>query len=328
MIREIGVCSPDVCGGDLGAVSAASRRAASWRHPSLCPPPPRKPRSSAEKIAVVLEMIKFRHTVFALPFALVSMLVAAGGWPRATTFFWVLVACVAARSMAMAYNRLADRRIDARNPRTRNRALPIRLVSAEFTWRFVLASAAAFVFAAAMLNTLCLVLSPLAILILIGYSHSKRFTPAVHVLLGVALGLAPAGAWIAVRGSLEGLPVFLVLGVVFWVAGFDVIYSCLDVACDRLEGLCSLPARAGVAPALRGSAILHAFSILSFALFLVESSLGFWSWAALVVNAGVLVGEHRQVGPDDLSRVGPAFFSFNALVSVLFLIGCAIDVLA
>lgn len=283
------------------------------------------PRRS--RLLAVLRMIQFHHSVFALPFALTAMIAAAEGWPAWDTVLWIVVACVAARSMAMAYNRLADRDLDARNPRTAGRALPTGQVSAGFTWGFVGFSAAAFVFSAAMLNGLCLVLSPVAIAILLGYSHTKRFTQGSHYVLGGALGLAPLGAWIAVRGSLEGLPVLLALGVLLWTAGFDMIYACLDVAVDRREGLHSLPARVGVARALRVARVAHVLSVVCFGLFLAETGLGAWAWVGLAASAALLGVEHRQVGPRDLSRVGPAFFTCNALVSVIFFAGCAVEIL-
>ena len=174
---------------------------------------------------------------------------------------------------------------------------------------------------------LCLALSPVAIAVLLGYSHLKRYTEATHVVLGIALGIAPLGAWIAVRGALEGLPVFLAMGVAFWTGGFDLLYSCLDVAFDRREGLRSIPARIGIGPALRVAALFHGVSVLGMALFLFESQLGGWSWASLVVVSLLLLVEHRLVRPDDLSRLGPAFFTFNAMVSLVFLGGCAMDLL-
>jgi 4-hydroxybenzoate polyprenyltransferase len=279
-------------------------------------------RSLWSLLITVLAMIKFHHSLFALPFALTAMVVAAKGWPSAWTLFWIVVACVAARSMAMAYNRLMDRDVDARNPRTQDRALPAGLVTVSFTRGFIILCAAIFVLAAAMLNTLCLALSPIAIVVLLGYSHCKRHTEGSHFVLGAALGIAPLGAWIAVRGSLDGLPVFLALGVLLWTAGFDIIYSCLDVEVDRREGLHSLPARVGIGPALRGAACLHAFSVVCFALFLIESGLSWTAWIGLGIAAVLLIFEHRQVRPDDLSRVNHAFFTFNAVISVVFFLTC------
>ncbi|MBN1867214.1 UbiA family prenyltransferase [Candidatus Sumerlaeota bacterium] len=285
------------------------------------------PHPFLRRLAIVLEMIQFHHSLFALPFALSAMLVAARGWPTLATLFWIVVACVAARSMAMTYNRIADRDIDARNPRTRRRALPAGLVSVRFAWVFTAISAAAFVLAAGMLNTLCLALSPVAVAVLLGYSHWKRIGRGSHVLLGTALAIAPLGAWIAVTGSLRGLPVFLALGVVFWTAGFDIVYACQDTAFDRRHRLHSVPARVGVAGALRRSEWLHAGAALSFAGFAWTSRFGVFGWSGVAIVAAVLVLEHRIVSPDDLSRVGPAFFTFNAVVSVAFLVGCVLDVL-
>jgi 4-hydroxybenzoate polyprenyltransferase len=294
-------------------------------HPSLHAPRAQAPRTVWGKMAVVFEMVKFRHSIFALPFALSAMLVAAGGWPRASVLFWIVVACVAARSMAMSFNRLVDREYDARNPRTRERALPANLVTPAFTRGFVAATALVFVLAAAMLNSLCFYLSFPAIALLLGYSYCKRFTEGAHLVLGAALGLAPLGAWIAVRGSFQGLPVFLALGVLFWTTGFDLIYSCLDVERDRREGLRSIPARVGVGRALRAARWYHVFTVLCLALFVAEMRLGPWSWAAMALVAVLLHAEHRLVRPGDLSRVGPAFFTTNAWVSVVFLLGCALD---
>ncbi len=296
-------------------------------HPSLKPPPPEPPRDLTGKIRLLLETIKFRHSIFALPFALVAMLAAARGIPSFGTVFWIVVACVAARSMAMAYNRLADRDIDARNPRTLDRALPAGLLTPEFTKGFVAVSGLIFIFSAGMLNLLCLVLAPLLIGALLGYSHCKRFTKGAHFVLGLCLGLAPLGAWVAVRGSLEGLPILLGLGVALWTAGFDIIYSCLDIEHDRREKLHSLPARAGIQTALKIAKAAHVLCVVCLGLFLAETGLGFWAWAALAICAVLLLAEHAQVEPEDLSRVGPAFFTFNALVSVLFFLGCAVEIL-
>jgi 4-hydroxybenzoate polyprenyltransferase len=274
------------------------------------------------KIADILEMIKFAHSLFALPFALVAMLVAARGLPSWSVALWVVVACVAARSMAMAHNRLVDRAIDARNLRTRDRALATGAIPVRNVRLFRLGSALVFVFASFMLNPLCFFLSPVAILILLGYSHTKRFTVASHLFLGLALSVAPAGAWIAVRGSFSGLPVFLCGAVLFWTAGFDIIYACLDADFDRREGLRSLPARLGVARALRVSSLLHFLCLIGLAVFLLRHGLDAPAWVGLAVVAVLLALERRMVHPDDLSRVNPAFFTVNATISVVFLIGC------
>ena len=296
-------------------------------HPSLHPPKIAPPQDFLGRLAVVFEMIKFRHSFFALPFALASMLVAADGWPRFRTLFWIIIACVAARSMGMAFNRLVDRGIDARNPRTSDRALPAGLLSLQFTLGFIIASAMVFVFASAMLNLLCLLLSPFAIALLLGYSYCKSFTSSVHLVLGAALGLAPLGAWIAVRGSLEGLPIFLALGVLFWTAGFDIIYSCLDVDVDRRERLHSIPARVGIRRGLLLARGFHLLAAICFTLFTLYMSLGIWTWLALALIFALIALQHRMVNANDLSKVGPAFFTANAAISILFLIGCSLDVL-
>ncbi|MFP4579963.1 MAG: 4-hydroxybenzoate octaprenyltransferase [Candidatus Sumerlaeia bacterium] len=277
---------------------------------------------SLEAVASVLEMIKFSHSLFALPFALAAMVVAAGGWPSWPVLIWIVVACVAARSMAMAYNRLVDRHIDKRNPRTKDRHLPAGKVSVSFAVGFTALSAIIFVIAAFALNPLCLVLSPVAIAILMGYSHTKRFTQGSHLFLGLALSVAPAGAWIAVRGSMAGLPIFLCGAVLFWTAGFDIIYACLDVEFDRREHLFSVPAHFGIARALQISAILHLLSMAGFVIFVYRNDLNWIAWAGLLIIAVLLFFEHRIVRPDDLSKVGPAFFTFNALVSAVFFFGC------
>jgi 4-hydroxybenzoate polyprenyltransferase len=299
------------------------------RHPSIVPPPRpvEPPRGVAGKLGVVLEMIKFRHSVFALPFALSAMLVAANGWPSLWVTFWIVAACVAARSMAMAYNRVVDRAFDARNPRTRDRALPAGLLTVRFAWGFVILTGGAFLFCAAMLNWLCLACAPAVVVILLGYSHCKRFTRATHYVLGLALGLAPLGAWVAVRGTLAGLPVALGLGVLFWTAGFDILYATLDAEVDRREGLFSLPAGLGIGRALWIARGTHALAAACFAGFLWTSGLGVWAWGAGAVCLVLMVWQHFLVRAHDLSRVGPAFFTFNAVISLLFLAGCAVETL-
>jgi 4-hydroxybenzoate polyprenyltransferase len=261
-------------------------------------------------------MIRFPHSVFALPFALTAAALAArGSGITARQVFWIVVAMVAARSAAMGFNRLVDHAIDARNPRTAGRELPRGTLSRGEVVAFVALSSAALVLAAGMLNPLCLALSPLALAIVFGYSYTKRLTAASHLVLGLALAVAPVGAWLAVRGRLEIVPVVLGLAVLLWVAGFDTIYACQDAAFDREEGLHSLPARLGVAPALLFARAMHAVAVL---LLLAVYWLAPLHPLYLVGVAGVtllLAREHSLVRADDLSRVMHAF-NLNGWVSL------------
>lgn len=283
------------------------------------------------RVRLTLDMIKFEHSVFALPFALTGALLAvresglaAAG--VALKLACIVVAMVAARSAAMAFNRLVDAEIDARNPRTRTRHLPARLLSRGFTWGFVAVTAAVFFVAAWQLNPLCLRLAPLALGIVFFYSFTKRFTSASHLVLGFALGIAPAAAWIAVTGILDPRILWLTAAVTFWTAGFDIIYSCQDYEFDRGAGLFSLPRRLGIGRALTVSRLLHV-AMLGCLLALVQAlSLGPLALAGIAVVAGLLVYEHRLVRPGDLSRVDAAFFTLNGYVSVLFFVFWAADI--
>ncbi len=282
------------------------------------------------KLRVFLEEIKFSHTVFALPFALVAMLLAAGGLPSAWTFLWILVAAVAARTAAMTFNRLADHEFDARNPRTAGRALVTgELTTRDMATRFA-ASAIIFMVAAGMLNTTCLLLSVPTLAVLCGYSLTKRITDWSHLFLGLALGLAPLGAWIAVTGSLASwVPLLLSLAVLTWVAGFDVLYACQDVEVDRREeALHSLPKRHGVAGAMAWARRLHAVSLALFLGFWWVAGLGMAGLIGVLAVGGLLVRQHALVSPRDLSRIDAAFFTSNGVLSVVFLALVAIDVLA
>jgi 4-hydroxybenzoate polyprenyltransferase len=271
---------------------------------------------AVRSLRTTLEMIKFSHTLFALPFALLSAVLAAGGWPDASTLGKILLAMIGARSAAMAHNRLADREIDAANPRTASRALPSGALSITFVRIFLAASVALFLFAAASLNRLTLWLSPLALALLFLYAYTKRFTWLSHLVLGLCLALAPVGAWIAVRGSLEPLPLLLGLAVLCWAAGFDLIYALQDEEHDRRAGLHSLPARWGARRALVVSAILHAL-MLVFLLAAWRLAGGGWLFAAgIVLTAAALLWQHSIVRPGDLSRVDAAFFTANGFVSV------------
>lgn len=280
------------------------------------------------RIGVTLEMIKFPHSIFALPFALLAAVMAAGGFPSLEKFFWIVAACVFARSAAMAFNRLHDERWDRENPRTRNWALPAGLLTRRFVWGFFGACATGFVISAAMLNGLALALSPVALAVLLGYSTTKRWTAGSHFFLGLALGIAPVGAWVGIRGTLfEWPPLLLSAGVLCWVAGFDIIYSCQDERFDRARGLFSLPARLGRARALAISALCHAASIALFMLVGWAGGLGGLYLLAVAGAACLLAYEQSIISPRDLSRLGQAFFTLNGWISVLIFIGGLADVL-
>jgi 4-hydroxybenzoate polyprenyltransferase len=279
--------------------------------------PETKDRSFPGKILLILEMIKFQHTVFALPFAFMGALLAARGLPTGRQCFYILLAMVGARSAAMAFNRLVDAELDALNPRTADRALPRGLLSRSFTGGFVLASALLFFFAAAQLNTLTLVLAPLALTVVLGYSFTKRFTAASHLVLGVSLSLAPIGGWIAVRGDMALTPLVLGLAVALWVAGFDILYSLADEDFDRQSGLHSLPALVGRVPAMRLARYLHLGAAFGFWLTGRLAGLGFLYFLAALLIGVLLWVEHRLISPQDLSRLNHAFFTINGAVSLV-----------
>lgn len=280
-----------------------------------------------KRLRIVLEMVKIEHTVFALPFALLGAFFAARGMPRPAEIGWILLAMVGARSAAMAFNRLVDLPFDARNPRTANRALPKRQLTPVFVIAFIIGSSAIFVFAASQLNTLSLILSPLALGIIFLYSYAKRLTWWTHFFLGIALACAPIGAWIALRGSISPTPLILGLAVALWVAGFDVIYSCQDVEFDREEILYSVPKRFGIVGALRISAFLHLMMVLILAFLFWSEGLSFISFAGLALVGILLAYEHSLVRPTDLSRVNTAFFTINGWISILLFATVMIDLL-
>ena len=267
-------------------------------------------------LGATLEMIQFQHTVFALPFALMGAALAAGGLPAGRTLLWILGAMVGARSAAMTFNRLVDRRFDARNPRTANRPLVTGTLSVRFAIAFLACSVALFLLSAFRLNRLAFVLALPVLSLILGYSYAKRFTSAAHFLLGAALGCAPLGAWIAVRGSIATAPLVLGLAVVLWTAGFDLIYACQDAEFDRREGLRSIPARWGVAVALRLSRWLHAGMIAALIGLGRMLDLGGLYFAGVAATAAMLVYEHSLVRPNDLSRVNRAFFTVNGSISL------------
>jgi 4-hydroxybenzoate polyprenyltransferase len=270
---------------------------------------------------LTLEMIKIEHTLFALPFAFLGAVLAANGLPTLRQLLWIVVAMVGARSAAMAFNRIADRNIDARNPRTATRALPAGLLSVGFVWAFTLVSAAVFLIAAAMLNRLTLLLAPVALASVLLYSFTKRWTQFSHIVLGWCLSIAPTGAWIAVRGDIgSAIPLLLSLVVLLWTAGFDVLYACQDYDFDRREGLRSIPARVGIARALWIARTLHAGAFAALVALYVISGLGPVAFAGVIATGALLVYQHRLVRADDLGRLNAAFFTTNAFVSVILLV--------
>ena len=275
------------------------------------------------RIRIVLEMIKFEHSVFALPFALVAMLLAAragGGLPTWRQVLWIVVAMVGARSAAMTMNRIADLEYDRRNPRTANRALPTGQLSLGFAWMFTALAAGALVIAAWQLNRLALELSPVALLILFFYSYTKRFTSWSHFVLGFCLGISPAAAWIAIRGSLDARMLILCAAVTLWVGGFDVLYACQDVEFDQAANLHSIPKRFGIAKALWIARAMHVVMIALLAWLALGFQLAWPAWAGLAVVAALLAYEHSLVKPTDLSKMNAAFFTVNGYISLLFLL--------
>jgi 4-hydroxybenzoate polyprenyltransferase len=278
-------------------------------------------------IKTTLEMIKWEHSVFALPFAMCGAMLAAGGLPTAAQLGWIVLCMVSARSAAMAFNRLADAQIDAANPRTATRAIPAGSLSQKFVALFVMASCGVFVLAAAQLNRLALSLSPVALGIVLLYSFTKRFTRWSHLVLGLALGLAPAAAWIAVRGSLDARILILTAAVTFWVGGFDVLYACQDIHFDRSHGLYSVPQAYGVKGALYFSRTLHLLMLCLLVGFVVAFGLGKLAVLGVVAVALLLVYEHSLVSSDDLSRLDAAFFTMNGVIAVVFFIFVAADLL-
>jgi 4-hydroxybenzoate polyprenyltransferase len=284
------------------------------------------------RLRLTLEMIKFEHSVFALPFALTGAMLAwresqfrteGLGW----RFFWIVVAMVSARSAAMTFNRILDADIDARNRRTASRALPAGLLSARFAWVFTLVSTLLFFWASQQLGRLCLALAPVALAIIFTYSYAKRFTMFAHLWLGFALGIAPAAAWIAIRGTLDARILWLTAAVMFWTAGFDVIYACQDFEFDCAEGLCSIPRRLGVKNALLVARALHVGMIACLVSLVYAFGLGALSLTGVAAVVGLLAYEHGLVKPNDLSRVNAAFFTVNGYVSLLFFAFWTADIL-
>jgi len=274
-----------------------------------------------------LGLVKFEHTIFAMPFALMGLLIASGGRPDPLTLLWVVVAMVGARSAAMAFNRLVDRGFDARNPRTADRHLPAGAVSVGGATVFTALGSGLLVLAAWQLNTLCLVLSPVALGVVLFYSFTKRFTAWSHLFLGLGLGVAPVGAWLAVTGEFAPTPLLMALGVLLWVGGFDAIYGCQDVDFDRRVGLHSLAVRYGVPGTLRLARGLHMLAIAALGgAFWIAPGLGFVSLAGVAVMAGLLIWEHRIVRGGDLSRIDVAFFTINSWIGLMLFVFVIFDI--
>ncbi len=277
------------------------------------------------KTRTTMEMIKWEHSIFALPFALTAALLAAHGLPALRTMAWILVAMVAARSCAMAFNRWADAELDAANPRTRSRAIPAGLLSRQFVLGFTLMMAALFVVAAAALNRLTLYLSPLVLLVLLGYSYMKRITRWSHLVLGLALGLAPAAAWIAVRGMLDPRILVLTGAVTLWVGGFDVLYACQDYEHDCAAGLHSLPQAIGIPAAFWAARIMHLLMLALLAWFARLFHFQAAGWLGIAAVGLLLAYEHAIVSPRDMRRLNAAFFTMNGVIAMVFLAFVAAD---
>lgn len=277
--------------------------------------------SFIRNIRTTLEMIKFEHTLFALPFAFLGAVLAAKGLPSWWQLLWITVAMVGARSAAMSFNRIVDARIDAANPRTQTRAIPAGTLSKSFVWVFFLVSVALFFLAAWRLNRLTLFLSPIALASILLYSYTKRFTTFSHLFLGWALSIAPTGAWIAVRGALDSpIPILLSLVVMMWTAGFDVLYACQDAEFDRKTGLHSIPQKFGIAGALRIARIFHGQAFIALIFLYLFAQVGTLGLVGVILTGALLAYQHTLVRPNDLSRLNAAFFTTNAFVSVILLV--------
>jgi len=293
------------------------------RSPTGAPPP----KGIIGKVLTTLEMIKFEHSIFALPFALTGAMLAVRGWPAWRQVLWLVAAMVGARSAAMTFNRIADLKLDALNPRTRTRALPTGQISLRFALGFTFLSSGLLVVSARELNPLAFKLSPLALAVLMVYSYTKRFTLLSHIVLGACLGASPIAAWIALRGDVSLSVLLLGAAVTLWTAGFDIIYACQDVEFDHAQGLYSVPKRYGIKAALYTSAILHVLMLGLLATVVRLESLGWVAVAGLIAVACLLAYEHALVKPSDLSQVNAAFFTVNGYVSVLFFVTWAADIL-
>lgn len=277
--------------------------------------------SIAEKLKTTLAMIKFEHTLFALPFAFLGAILAANGFPTWWQILWITVAMVGARSAAMTFNRIVDRDIDAKNPRTASREIPSGKLSVGFAWAFLYVSIGLFLLASYSLNWLTFALSPVALICVLGYSYAKRFTAFAHLFLGLALAISPSAAWIAVRGTLyDEVPILLSVLVLMWTAGFDVLYACQDFEFDRKAGLRSIPAKFGIRNSLKIARLFHAQAFVVLVLLYFVTGLGWLALAGVIAVGALMIYQHTLVKADDLSRMNAAFFTTNAFVSVIMLI--------
>ncbi len=271
-----------------------------------------------QKLKTTLRMIKFEHTLFALPFAFLGAVLAADGLPTWWQILWITVAMFGARSAAMTFNRLIDRKFDAENPRTANRELPSGKLSVSFAWAFLIVSVILFEIAAYSLNWLTFALSPVALFCILGYSYAKRFTSFAHLILGWSLAISPAAAWIAVRGAIDSeIPLLLSLLVMMWTAGFDVLYACQDFEFDKKAGLRSIPARFGIKRALRIARLFHAQAFIVLLLLFLITDLGWLAFVGVLAVGALMIYQHTLVKADDLSRMNAAFFTTNAMVSII-----------
>ncbi|RNB84944.1 UbiA-like polyprenyltransferase [Brevibacillus panacihumi] len=281
------------------------------------------------KLKIILEMIKFEHSIFALPFAfmgaVLGSIVVEGTWPTWMEIFWVTVAMVGARSAAMSLNRLIDRFIDAKNPRTETRAIPAGLISVIEVLVFIVVSFLVLFIAAFQLNDLAVKLLPLAVFVLVLYSYTKRFTWLCHFVLGVAIGFGPLGGWVATTGQVDITGLLLFASVMFWTAGFDIIYACQDADFDRKEGLYSMPSRFGVANALLVARMCHVLTFVGLVSLYAMADLSFWFLIGVLISGAILIYEHSLVKPTDLSKVDVAFFNMNGILSVVMFVFTMID---
>ena len=280
-----------------------------------------------QKLKIILEMIKFEHTIFALPFAIMSAFIAADGLPSLPKLGWILLAMVGARSCAMSFNRIVDAEIDSQNPRTVKRAIPAGLITKGTVWIFTIVSGGLLVFAAWQLNPLAFALSPIALAVIMGYSYTKRFTSFSHFWLGLALSISPVGAWIAIKGRFDWTPIILCCVVLLWTAGFDIIYACQDINFDRKHGLHSIPARLGIRWALWVSSALHVVAVLLLVGIPLLTKLGIFYYMGVGIVVSIFIYEHAIVKPGDLSRVNLAFFTLNGMISLVLMALSIADIL-